>query len=126
LEDRHPVVYSPTKGSPVADRRRVSRERKSASVFGEAVELWTKLERDGVIESWAAHFLGPHGGDLNGFFLLHGERDKLALASASDEMTQVLQRAALVVDRLGIVEALTGAAIESGMEQFLVNASELT
>jgi hypothetical protein len=107
-------------GTPVRGR-----EAKSSTVFGEAVALWTKLQSEGVIESWAAYFLGPHGGDLEGFFLLHGDREKLALASASDEMTHTLERAAMVVDRLGVVPALTGAAIESGMERYLANASEL-
>jgi len=102
------------------------REAKSASVFGEAVALWTKLQGDGVIESWAAYFLGPHGGDLGGFFLLHGDREKLALARASEEMDRVIERAELVVERLGVVEAFTGSAIESAMGRFLANASELT
>jgi hypothetical protein len=107
-------------GAPVRGR-----EAKSSSVFGEAVALWTKLQAEGVIESWAAYFLGPHGGDLGGFFLLHGDREKLALARASDEVTHVLERAEMVVDRLGVVPALTGAAIGSGMERFLANAAEL-
>ena len=101
------------------------REAKAATVFGEAVALWNKLEADGVIESWAAYFLEAHGGDLAGFFLLHGERDKLAQARASEEMDDVIVRAGMVVDRLGVVEAITGARIESSMERFLANASEL-
>lgn len=101
------------------------REAKSAAVFGEAVALWTKLQGEGVIESWATYFLGPHGGDLGGFFLLHGDREKLALAGASEEMDQVIERAGMVVERLGVVEALTGAAIEPAMGRFLANASEL-
>jgi hypothetical protein len=78
-----------------------------------------------VIESWQGYFLGPHGGDLGGFFLLHGDRERLALASVGDEMDRVLQRAALVVDGLGAVPALTGAALASGMERFVANAAEL-
>jgi hypothetical protein len=101
------------------------REVKASAVFGEATALWGKLQSDGVIESWEAYFLGPHGGDLQGFFLLHGDREKLALAQGGDEMTRVLERAALVVDGLGVVPALTGAALASGMERFVANASEL-
>jgi hypothetical protein len=108
-------------GDPVRGR-----EAKSSSVFGEAVALWTKLQSEGVIESWSAYFLGPHGGDLGGFFLLHGDREKLALASASEEMDGVLERAAMVVERLGVVPALTGAAIESAMGRYLENAAELS
>jgi hypothetical protein len=107
-------------GAPVRGR-----EAKSTGVFGEAVALWTKLQGDGVIESWSAYFLEPHGGDLAGFFLLHGDNDKLALARASEEMDHVIQRAGLVVDRIGVVAAFTGARIESAMGRFLANASEL-
>lgn len=107
-------------GAPVRGR-----EVKASTVFSEATELWAKLQSEGVIESWEAYFLGPHGGDLAGFFLLHGDREKLALAHAGDEMDQVLERAALVVDSLGAVPALTGAALASGMERFVANASEL-
>lgn len=101
------------------------REQKSSEVFGEAVALWTKLQADGVIESWSAYFLEPHGGDLDGFFLLHGDRHALAKARASEEMEHVIQRAAMIVDRLGVVGAATGARIESNMGRFLQNAAEL-
>lgn len=102
------------------------REAKASSVFADAVALWTKLQSDGMIESWAAYFLGPHGGDLTGFFLLHGDREKLALLSASEEMDRVLERAEMVVDRLGVVPAFTGAAVGPAMERFLTNAAELS
>jgi len=101
------------------------REAKSATVFGEAVAMWTKLQDDGVIESWAAYFLEAHGGDLAGFFLLHGDREKLAQIRASEEMDDVIVRAGMVVDRIGVVGAITGARIESSMGRFLANASEL-
>lgn len=101
------------------------REEKASAVFGEAVALWTKLQAEGVISSWGAYFLEPHGGDLDGFFLLHGDRDRLAAARVSEEMDTVIQRAAMVVDRMGVVGAATGARIESEMGRFLANAAEL-
>lgn len=101
------------------------REQVASAVFGEAVALWTKLQEEGVLEGWEAYFLEPHGGDLEGFFLLHGDRDKLAAARVSEEMDVVVQRAAMVVDRMGVVGAATGARIESSMARFLANAAEL-
>jgi hypothetical protein len=101
------------------------REQAASTVFGEAVALWTKLQEDGVVESWGAYFLEPHGGDLEGFFVLHGDRERLAAARVSEEMDAVIQRAAMVVDRMGVVGAATGARIESSMAQFLANAAEL-
>ncbi len=101
------------------------REAKAATVFGEAVALWTKLQEDGLIESWAAYFVEAHGGDLAGFFLLHGDRETLATIRASEAMDDVILRAGMVVDRIGVVGAMTGARIESSMARFLANASEL-
>ena len=37
----------------------------------------------------------------------------------------MILRAGMVVDRLGVVESITGARIESSMERFVANASEL-
>ena len=41
-------------------------------------------------------------------------------------MDGVLERAAMVVERLGVVPALTGAAIESAMGRYLANAADLS
>jgi hypothetical protein len=41
-------------------------------------------------------------------------------------MDQVIQRAAMVVEDIGVVGALTGARIETAMGRFLANASELS
>jgi hypothetical protein len=40
-------------------------------------------------------------------------------------MDVVILRAGLVVDRTGVVGAITGARIESSIGRFLANASEL-
>src|SRR6266536_1936597 len=87
------------------------RERKAVEVFNEAVGLYTQLQERGEIESWDAVFLEPHGGDLGGFFLLRGDRDKLSRVRTSDEFTRLTMRAALVVDGFGIVGAEMGGRI---------------
>jgi hypothetical protein len=101
------------------------REQKAAQVFGEAVELWTKLQQQGELESWDAVFLEPHGGDLGGFFLLRGERDAIAKLRSSDELQQLFARAELVVENFGVVGAETGARIEHQMGLFMEAAGEL-
>lgn len=107
-------------GSPVRGR-----EQKSTTVFNEAVELWTRWQADGTIESWQAVFLEPHGGDLDGFFLLLGDRDRIAQARSSDEMQQLTVRAQQIVDGFGVVGALTGEQIGSQLELYLRSAAEL-
>jgi hypothetical protein len=107
-------------GAPVRGR-----EQNASKVFGEAVELWTKLQADGTLESWSAYFLEPHGGDMQGFFLLHGEREKLALVRTSEAFDNVILRADTIIEGLGVVGAATGGRIESQMGRFMQNAAEL-
>jgi len=101
------------------------REQKAAQVFNEAIGLWTRWQQNGTIDSWDAVFLEPHGGDLGGFFLLRGERDKIATARSSDELAEVATRAQLIVDRFGIVGAESGERIGAQMEMFLKSSGEL-
>jgi hypothetical protein len=101
------------------------REQKAAQVFNEAVELWTRLQNEGEIESWDAVFLEPHGGDLGGFFLLRGDQEKIASVRGSDDLLRVATRAQLIVDNFGIVGAELGGRINTQMQLFLESAGEL-
>lgn len=53
------------------------REQFALEVFQEAVSYYGKLQEEGQIERFDAYLLDPHGGDLAGFFLIHGERSAL-------------------------------------------------
>lgn len=101
------------------------REQVSSTVFGEAVELWAKFQADGAIESWEAYFLEPHGGDLNGFFLLKGDREQLAKLRVREDMDRIVTRGSMVVSNFGVVGAATGARIEQEMAVYLEAAGEL-
>lgn len=107
-------------GAPVRGR-----EQKSSAVFSEAVELWTRLQESGEVESWDAVFLEPHGGDLGGFFLVWGEQEAIAGIRASDEFTRLNTRAGLIVENFGVVGAQRGAQIQEQMGTFLEAAGEL-
>jgi hypothetical protein len=101
------------------------REQQAAQVFGEAVELWTRWQEEGQIESWEAAFLEPHGGDLGGFFVLRGDRDAIARARSSDDLAQLSMRAQLTVENFGVVGLETGARIEEQMGNFMEAVGEL-
>jgi hypothetical protein len=101
------------------------REKVSATVFSEAVDLWSRLQAEGAIESWEAYFLEPHGGDLSGFFLLKGERGKLAEVRTREEMDRIVMRGSMVVSNFGVVGASTGARIEQDMGRYLEAAGDL-
>jgi hypothetical protein len=90
-------------GQPVRGR-----ERQAVQVFDEAVQYYTRLQQQGDIESFEAALLEPHGGDLGGFVLIRGDRDKLDKFRASQEFARLNTRAATVVQNLGVVNAAIG------------------
>jgi hypothetical protein len=94
------------------------RERQAVDVFNESVQYYGQLQQDGKIESFDAWFLAPHGGDLTGFILLHGERERLDEIERSPEFERLQTRAALIAERTGAIHAYTGEALGRLMAQF--------
>jgi hypothetical protein len=94
------------------------REAKAVEIFNESVEYYGKLQQDGALESFEAWFLAPHGGDLGGFFLLRGERERLDEIQRSPEFERLQTRAAMIAERTGAINAYTGNALARLMGQF--------
>jgi hypothetical protein len=101
------------------------REQKSVKVFNDAVDMWTRLQGEGTLESWEAVFLEPHGGDLSGFFLLKGEAGPLAQLRVSDDFARLITRAGLIVESLGVVGADVGDRIATQLAVFQEAVGEL-
>jgi hypothetical protein len=108
-------------GAPVRGR-----ERLSIKVFNEVFEYFSRLQQEGEIESFEPVLLEPHGGDLNGFFLLRGEQDKVARIRASEEFERYIARGDLIIDNIGIVSATLGGRLMSQMSVFAEQVEELT
>jgi hypothetical protein len=94
------------------------RERKAVEVFNESVQYYGRLQQDGKIESFEAWFLSPHGGDLAGFILLRGERERLDEIERSPEFERLQTRAGMIAERTGTLNAYTGEALARQMGQF--------
>jgi hypothetical protein len=77
------------------------RERKALEVFNESLRYYARLQQDGTVESFDAWFLAPHGGDLAGFILLRGERERLDKVQRSADFELLMTRAGMIVDRVG-------------------------
>ncbi|HYB27216.1 MAG TPA: hypothetical protein VEF89_11425 [Solirubrobacteraceae bacterium] len=101
------------------------REQFALQVFQEAVSYYGKLQEEGQIERFEAYLLDPHGGDLGGFFLIHGERSSLDAVRSSAEFQRLLVRAGSVIDNLGLVGAYSGDALGEQMALFGEMAQEL-
>jgi hypothetical protein len=81
------------------------RETQAVEAFNETIAFFTERMEDGTIESFEPVFLEPHGGDLGGFMLIRGDVAKLATLRTSEEFTQLILRATLCVDGIGVVGA---------------------
>ncbi len=100
------------------------REKQALQVFQESMEYYGRLQQEGQIESFEAFLLAPHGGDMDGFIILRGDRTKLAEVRFSDEFERMTVRAASIIDSLGIVPAYTGEALGQQMALFQAAADE--
>ena len=94
------------------------REAEAVETFGATMEYFGGLQADGTIESVEPVFLEPHGGDLQGFFFLRGDAEKLATLRVDYEFQSTIIRAGLIVDNIGVVGASTGARLERLMGSY--------
>jgi len=102
------------------------REQKALQVFNEAIEYYTRLQQQGMIESFEPVALEPHGGDLQGFLLVRGDREKLNALRSSEEFLRLNNRNVQVVDNFGVVTAFIGEELQRQFADFQTQASELS
>jgi hypothetical protein len=93
------------------------REERAIQVFNEFVAMFGRMQSDGRIEGMDVSLLDPHGGDLGGFFMVHGSEAQCAALPGDDEFRRAVIDATLIVDNFGVVPAVTGEAVgrEMGM-----------
>ncbi len=87
------------------------RETRGLEVFNEALAFHGGLQDSGDIESIEVAFLSPHGGDLSGFLLIRGSEDQMAALRLNREFQRINARASLVVQDLGVVDAVVGEGV---------------
>jgi hypothetical protein len=95
------------------------REERAVEVFNEFVAMFGRMESDGRIERMDATFLDPHGGDLGGFFMVHGSEEQCGALQYDEEFRRGVNDATLIVENFGIVPATTGAGIGREMEMYV-------
>jgi hypothetical protein len=88
------------------------REKKALQVFIEGIQYYARLQQQGTIESFEPVLLQYHGGDFQGFVLLRGDREKLSALQSNEEFMRLSNRAALIVENLGIINAYIGEELQ--------------
>jgi hypothetical protein len=101
-------------GQPVRGR-----EERAVDVFNEFVEMFGRMQSDGRIEGMDVTLLDPHGGDLGGFFMVHGSESQCAALPMDEEFRRASIDAALIVENYGVVPAVTGAAVGQEMALYM-------
>ncbi len=84
------------------------REAGASEVFQQCSNLFTRLQKEGKIESFEPVFLSRHGGDLNGFFLIRGEKDQLNKVMDTMEFKELMMWVDHIVTGFGIIPATLG------------------
>ena len=91
------------------------REAEAVETFSSTMEYFAGLQADGAIASVEPVFLEQHGGDLNGFFFVRGDAEKLSALRVDEDFEAVILRAGLIVNNIGVVGAAMGARLERQM-----------
>lgn len=100
------------------------RERKAVDLFGESLRFLTALVAEGRVASVEPFFLEPHGGDLEGFFLVRGDQAELNRIRYDDEFQRLAVRAQVLVQNFGVVAAITGEQLNKHMAWFAEAAQQ--
>ena len=98
-------------GEPVRGR-----EERSVGVFNEWVGMLGRMQSEGRIEGMDVTLLDPHGGDLGGFFMIHGSAEQCAALANDEEFRRAVVDATMIVEKFGVVPAVTGEGVSGEME----------
>jgi len=97
-------------GEPVRGR-----EERAIEVFNEWVGMLGRMQSEGRIEGMDVTLLDAHGGDLGGFFQIHGSAEQCAALREDEEFRRAVVDATLIVEKFGVVPAVTGEGVSREM-----------
>ena len=96
----------------------VGREKMAAEHLQEFMADVIQLQQEGTIDSFEPILLTPHGGDLNGFFLIRGEISKLLELKRTEAWITNVTRANMHTEGFGVIDGVTGEGVMEWMERW--------
>jgi len=96
----------------------VGREADALELFGSFLGYLGKQQASGALESFEPCLLSPHGGDLGGFIVIRGQREKLTTLRFSDEFEELVAKCLISVDGFGVVEGYIGDSVGEQLQRY--------
>jgi hypothetical protein len=87
------------------------KEQASLAKFGEFTGYVAKLQAEKHIESFEPVLIRPHGGDLNGFFLVRGDATKLAALRQTEHWKEWETWGSLFLEGFGVTDCMLGGEV---------------
>jgi hypothetical protein len=84
------------------------REVRAGEMLQLTLSYFSRLLKEGKIESFEPVLLTRHGGDLNGFILVRGDKEQVKAFMDTTEFKELMMRVDHVVTGLGIIQATLG------------------
>jgi hypothetical protein len=97
------------------DRSVPGREMMSAQHFKDFGEWLQGEQRSGRVQSFLPVLFEPHGGNVNGFFLIQGEPANIAELLDTPQWIEHQARATLHLEGVAVLRGVTGAALGQRM-----------
>jgi len=98
---------------------------KGLKVFNDAMQFNKRMQQQGEIDGFEPVLLDYHGGDLSGYVLIRGDRDKLGRLRMNPEFENLNHRAALVVKNYGVIDAFFGDEMQRRLADYQKQVSDL-
>ncbi len=100
------------------DRVVPGREQQALSLFGQTLEYYGTLQKEGAIESYEPVLLDPNGGDLNGFILIRGSADQLDALRRQDRFIEMMMLATHQCENFGLCSAHLEGQLQGRMAKW--------
>lgn len=94
------------------------REARAVELFSSFVNYLGKQQGQGNIENFEPVFLNVHGGDMNGFILIRGDRTKLGNLRHANEWLDLTTQCSINVEGFGVVDGWTGEGVKGQLTRY--------
>lgn len=94
------------------------REMQASELFTQFMGYLTNQMKTGMIESFEPVLLGAHGGDMNGFFIVRGDYDKLTKMQNTDDFMNIVTDINVALSGFGLVRGWAGNGITTQMNRW--------